>query len=310
MTFRLPKDIRLTPQAQYEYQQKKFSMFRAEIEKQFFYNGAINLSYERNIVSKINTFLVGMRYNFSFAQTAFSVRQSNRSSIISQTASGGLAYNSVARNLMTNNQKNVGRGGLIIVPFLDYNCNGKRDKGEPDVPGLIVRVPAGRIDRNNKEAAIRVTGLEAYNKYFIDLDENSFENPSWKIHNKIIAVIADPNNFKLIEVPVFVEGEISGMVYLKEKNIKNGQGRIIVNIYNQNKILVAKTLTESDGYFSYLGLPPGEYTASFDEAQLLKTNMKTENNNIPFTIHSKKEGDIVDGIELILSSNIKTENPN
>ena len=75
---------------------------------------------------------------------------------------------------------------------------------------------------------------------------------------------------------------------------------MIVNIYNSHNQIVAKTLTEPDGYFAYLGLPPGDYTVSVDENQLLKTNMKIENPNIPFSIQVKKEGDIFDSIAFIL----------
>ncbi len=305
MTYRLPKGIRLTPQAQYEYREKTFSMYRTEMEKQIVKNGFLNVSYERNTRSKTNTFLVGLRFNFSFAQTSFSARQTNQTTFFTQTASGGLVYNDKGHYFAANNFTNVGRAGLMIIPFLDFNCNGIRDADEPEVCGLIARVPSGRIDRNSKVAAIRVSGLEAYNKYTIDLDGNSFDNPAWKIHNKVISVVAEPNTFKLIEVPVFVEGEVSGTVYLKEGTLKKGQARMIVNIYSEAKHLVAKTLTEPDGYFSYLGLPPGNYFVSIDEEQLTKTNLEIQNPNLPFTIQSKREGDIFDNAELILSSKAK-----
>jgi hypothetical protein len=300
LTYRLPKGIRLTPQAQYEYNKKYFSMFRTELEKQVSRNGFMNISYERNMISKINTFLFGFRYNFSFAQIAFSARQSNQLTVLSQSAGGGGVYDDRSHYFSPNIQKNVGRAGLMIIPFLDYNGNGQRDKDEPQVAGLIVRLPSGRIDGNQKDSVIRVSGLEPYTKYTIDLDGNSFENPAWKIHNKVINVTADPNTFKLIEVPVSVEGEVSGTVYLKKGNIKTGLGRIIVNIYNIHNQLVAKTLTEPDGYFNYLGLSPGDYTVSVDENQLLKTNMTIENPNVPFSIRVKKEGDIFDSVGIIL----------
>lgn len=300
LTYRLPKGIRFTPQAQYEYNEKYFSMFRTELEKQVSRDGFMNISYERNMISKINTFLLGFRYNFSFAQVAFSARQSNQLTVLSQSASGGGVYDDRGHYFSPNIQKNVGRAGFMIIPFLDYNNNGQKDKGEPEVTGLIVRLPSGRIDGNQKSAVTRVSGLEPYNKYTIDLDGNSFENPAWKIHNKVINVTADPNTFKLIEVPVSVEGEVAGTVYLKKGKIKSGLGRMIVNIYNSNHQLVAKTLTEPDGYFNYLGLLPGDYTVSIDENQLLKTNMKIENPNIPFTIQVKKEGDIFDSVEIIV----------
>lgn len=73
-----------------------------------------------------------------------------------------------------------------------------------------------------------------------------------------------------------------------------------MNIYNSDAELVSRVITESDGYFSYLGLAPGKYTARVDEAQLLKLNIVTSESDTYFTIKSGKEGDVVEGLQLIL----------
>ena len=303
VTFQLHKGIRITPQAQYEYLEKKFSILRSEFEKRVFKTGFLNFSYERNVFKKTNIFMAGIRLNLSFAQAAFTIRKYDHSTQFIQTSSGGLMFDSHTGYLMASNQSNVGRGGLLISPFLDYNCNGIRDEGEPGVHGLIVRIPLGQIQQSKNDTLIKITGLEAYNKYYIDLDKNSFDNPSWKIRNKVIEVIADPNNFKLIEVPVAVLGEVSGMIYKNDS--KEGMGGVIINIYDLKNNLVAKTLSEPDGYFSYLGLASGSYIVRSDEAQLLKINMTNMTGPLPFRITAKKEGDIVDGLELNISENDK-----
>ncbi len=300
-TFRLPKGIRLTPQAQYAYHEKRFDLIRSEIEKQILNKGFLNFSVERNIPARINSYILGVRYNFSFARTSFYAKQSNHTTSLLQSASGGFMYDENTGKASVNNIKNVGRSGILILPFLDYNCNGKRDNNEPDVKGLNARVAGINILRNEDESAIRVTGLEAHYKYFVDLDENSFENTSWKIKNKVIEVVAEPNHFTRIEVPVAVVGEVSGTVYIKGKADKEGIGRIIINIYNDSNQLVAKTLTEYDGYFNYLGLAPGKYSVSVDISQLAKIDMQTNTPEIQFTIQSKREGDIVDGLDLIIT---------
>ncbi|MEO5943181.1 MAG: hypothetical protein ABIP30_01015 [Ferruginibacter sp.] len=300
MTFRLPKGIRFTPQIQYDYSYKAFNTIRGELEKKVFRNTLVNIAYEKNSVASLSGCIIGVRRNFSFAQTNFSARVGDRSLMLSESVGGGLLFDKNSY-VAANDQKSVGKGGLLILPFLDYNCNGKRDKGEPDVKGLIVRVSGGLVERDAKKAAIRVSALEAYNKYFVTLDENSFDNPAWKITNKLIEVTATPNNYILIEVPVAVVGEVSGTVFIKDGASKNGIARIIVNIYDSNNKLVAKTLTEFDGYFSYFGLAPGNYKASVDEAQLEKIKMLTNTAPQEFKINIKNEGDIVEGLEFIIS---------
>ena len=61
-------------------------------------------------------------------------------------------------------------------------------------------------------------------------------------------------------------------------------------------------LSEQDGYFSFLGLKPGSYTASVDKEQLQKINLKSLINSLPFNIVRNKDGDVVDGLEFVVQS--------
>lgn len=302
LTFRFPAGIRFTPQAQYEYRRKNFSMIKAGIEKSIFNRGFLNLAYEKNFANdyrNTNLLTLGIRYNFSFAQTSFSATSSRDVIATTQSARGSVVYDGKTNYLGINNQSSVGKGGVVILPFLDLNCNGKRDGGEPRVLGLNLRVNGGRIERNDRDTSIRINGLEAYSNYLIELDKNSFDNVAWQIKKQTISVTIEPNNLKLIEVAVAVAGEVSGTVFFKDAKGKNGLGRIIVNIYNSNLKLVGKTLTEADGYFSLMELPPGSYIASVDATQLQKLQM-TASIALSFNIRSNKDGDVADGLQFNL----------
>lgn len=293
----LPAAIKLTPQVQYEYHTKRFSMLKAEVEKNIFKKGYLNVSYQKNLADKTQLVSIGMRYNFSFAQTFFGASHSSSGNTGTESARGSLLYDNSSKYLGVTEQPALGRGGVIVVPFLDLNCNGERDEGEPKVTGLNLRVNGGRVENNKKDSSIRISGLEAYNNYVIELDKNSFDNIAWQIRNKTIGVEADPNHFKVIEVPIAVMGEATGSVVLKQNNAANGIGRIIIIIKNaRNGKTVAKVLSEADGYFSFIGLPPGKYKATVDNDQLQKLNMEIEVNNIAFNIKINRDGDIAEGL--------------
>jgi len=302
LTFRLPAGIRFTPQAQYDYAEKNFSMIKAEIEKNIFNRGFLNASYEKSFVyDNISSMTIGFRYNFSFAQTFFSATKSRNTIATIQSARGSLLYDPKTNYLGVNNQTNVGKGGIIILPFLDLNCNGRYDVNEPKAFGLKLHINGGRIEHNTGDTTIRITNLESYTSYHIELEKNSFDNIAWQIKKPTLSVVADPNRLKLVEVPVAVVGEASGKVSLNGNNGLNGLGRIIVNIYNRDTILVAHLLTESDGFFDFIGLAPGEYTASVDSAQLAKLQM-TSSPALSFKISQNVVGDIVDNLEFTLRS--------
>ena len=197
---------------------------------------------------------------------------------------------SKANYIGTDNRPNVGKGGIVVVPFLDLNCNGRRDEGEPKAFGLNFSINNGRIERDDRDTTIRIFDLEPYATYTIELDRYSFDNISWQIKKPIISVSIDPNQFKLIEIPVAVVGEVSGTVYLSENNSKKGQARIIVCFYrSDDSSLSANTLTEADGFFSFLGLSPGSYVARIDTAQLHKLHMTSSPKTLPVNILQNKD---------------------
>ena len=67
-------------------------------------------------------------------------------------------------------------------------------------------------------------------------------------------------------------------------------------------------LTDSDGFFDFIGLAPGEYRASVDAAQLTKLQM-TSSPAMSFKILQNVEGDIVNSLEFILQAVPENINP-
>jgi hypothetical protein len=301
-TFRLPAGTRFTPQVRYDFTLKEVSSFRFEVEKRVLRRGFLNIAYQTVADRTGNVFSAGLRYNFSFAQIGTSVRTNKQTTSTYQYANGSLLYDDKQKELKANYQSNVGRGALVVVPFIDINNNGTRDKGEPKADGLKLNVRGGKVERDAQDTVVRITGLEAHTDYLVECEKASFDNISWRIPKPNIQVTVEPNHFKLIEVPVIVVGEVSGTVYLdKKRKGKAGIGRMFVNIYKNDTTLIGKILTEPDGYFSYLGLHPGKYTASLDTVQMAKLNFCC-NNTHNFSIATSFEGDIVEGLDFVLIS--------
>ncbi|MFZ0473745.1 MAG: SPOR domain-containing protein, partial [Bacteroidales bacterium] len=297
---RLPAGFVLLPQVQYTYTGHEFLSGKVSLEKRLFEKGYMNISYEQYFRNNIRIAEVGLRYDFSFAQTGISARQINKETTYVQYARGSLINDGQTNYHKADNRTNVGRGGISIVAFLDLNANGVRDAGEPKASGLNVRANGGRIERSEKDTVIHILGLEPYVKYFLEFDEGSFDNISWRIDKKSVAVITDANMLKLIQIPIRVKGEATGTVDLEDKGVKSGLGRIIVNFYNSTNVLTARALTEEDGYFTYFGLAPGAYHVLIDTAQLRKLNMISTPDSLSFSIMANTEGDYVEGLDFTL----------
>jgi len=295
-------DFRSTHNIRYDHANKEIANVQLDLEKRVARDGFANFSYQKLSGDIGSIYSVGMRFNFKFAQVGMNARQTRHGLSTYQSASGSIMRDDKLGKTMGSYLSTVGRGGLVVVPFIDVNGNGKKDKGEPKANGLKLTIKGGQIDKNNKDTVIRITGLEAYNDYLVECNKGSFDNIAWRIVKPNIQVTVEPNHFKLIEVPVTVMGEVSGTVTLNKWGETTGIGRMYVNVYKNDTVLVARTLTEPDGYFSYLGLPPGSYKAAIDTAQMRRLNFCCPQIHT-FSVNSSLEGDIAGGVDFNITSN-------
>ncbi len=301
MSFRLPGGFLLMPQVQYGYTENRFYSAKARIEKYLLKNAYLNLSFEKNFRNNVTLAEAGFRYDFAFAQTGASVRQTDRRTSFVQFARGSIINDRKTKYLGADNRTNVGRGGISIVPFLDLNSNGKKDDDEPKAYGLNIRTNSGRIVKSDRDTTIRILGLEPYTHCFIEIEDNSFENIAWRVPKKSYSIAVDPNILKLVEIPVAIAGEAVGNVSLDESGVKRGLGRIIVSFTDTRSDPAGNTVTEDDGYFSYFGLNPGKYIVRIDSTQLSRLGMKSDPEMLQFEISGNVEGDIIDGLDFVVT---------
>ncbi len=299
LSFPLPGKLLFTPSTQFEYDRNRFFEIRGELGKYIGSRGYANVFYEKNYKIAFQSIGLGLRWNLNFSQTGSTFRRSNGINSTVQSASGSLAYDDRTHHTYFSDRSNVGRGGLIFQPYLDLNNNGVWDKNEPTVKGMKIHINNGETHYSKDGTTIRVSGLEAYTGYIVKLYPD-FESIAWHIHKETLSVVVDPNQFKVIAIPVTVEGEITGTVFLKEDEVLKPQGRITINIYRDDRSFVGKTMTEADGTFDFSGLPPGSYIASLSGSQMDKLHMNARPIFIPFTITDSKEGDIISNLKFIL----------
>ncbi|MFA6127962.1 MAG: hypothetical protein WC699_11695 [Bacteroidales bacterium] len=303
---RLPAKIMLRPQLQFEYSSMQLMLAKVEVEKQFMNKGYLNLSYEYNFKTALQNIQFGFRYELGMAQASFNYRRSNQINTFSESASGSLMVDAKNKFIGASNRASVGKGGVVLMPFLDNNANGKYDKGEPKVLGLKISINGGRVQQSKRDSVIRIYDLEPYMGYLIELNSFSFDNIAWQMRMKNVRVMVDPNQFKMVEIPITIMGEAAGVVSLRGAGGDVGYGRITVIFYTGKGKYFAKTLTEPDGYFSFLGLPGGSYIARIDTSQMRKLGMTATPDGIPFTMRGGSEGDFKDGLDFVITKN-KTE---
>jgi hypothetical protein len=83
------------------------------------------------------------------------------------------------------------------------------------------------------------------------------------------------------------------------------QGRVTLQIIDEKENKIAETLSEFDGYYSYLGLNPGKYTIRVDPAQLKALNYQALPIAHEIVIRASEDGDIIDNLDFTIQSKKK-----
>lgn len=293
---KLRKELNIRTSAQYNYLYKQLISLRLEFDKKLFANGHGSLKLENNFLTNSQSVNLTFRYELPYMTTNASSSVSNSKVQFSESASGSFAFNSGGKYVYSDRRNAVGRSGISINPFIDMNFNGVKDENEPNTKGLRVRCSGGQVLQREQDSIIRIVGLEPFVDYTLTLDESGFDNVSLRINRKSMKVTTDPNQFKMIMMPVVPMAEIYGMV---ADETGKGIGRIIVRVADKSGKLIAKVLTESDGYFNYIGFKPGDYKVFVDSLQL--DILKYQATPVFATVLENAEGDVVDAgtIELV-----------
>lgn len=271
-------------------------------------SGRIHISAGRNFTGRFSQARVSLSFDFSAFRSTSTARTTGTRFTASQSIRGSLGHDSYNNNTFFRNRRQVGRSGLAVRFYLDHNNNGAFDSADEIVQTsrnvLRIHRANGRIEK--KAGVYYLTQLQPNRRYNISIKNSGFKNPSHiPAFNKFSAV-TDPNQFKAIDIPVFVTGVIEGKV---TKNQYGGEtGLTGVRLYIKQKATADgkesrefQLRTFSDGSFYGYEIPPGDYEISFDKSQLEFMNVVPPAEKTQFTLESTPGGDVEENLDISLN---------
>lgn len=297
-SIQFPLSFTFTPQVQYEYGSNNFTSLKGELRKRIFNNGFLRTSYEQNF--KMDQFFLslGLTFELGFSRVGISGTTNGNESTLTETANGSLLFDSEFGHMEFSNRTSLNRANVKFIAFLDVNANGQRDAMELQLQGVEVNLLSNGQKKETKDGATLFSNLEPYIDHHFTINTDYLNRIAWSVYDKSLNVQLNPNQITLVEIPVSVVGEVGGFVL---DSTAKGFGGIRIQILDDKQQVVKKIISESDGFFSYLGLKSGVYTAQLDKEQL--GNLELESNGpFSFEIRNTEEGDIVDDLEFVVQA--------
>lgn len=268
--------------------------------------GRLTLGYDRDLLRKGNQFQVGFLYDFNAVRTASqsTIRQSGKrvEATFNQTFSGSFGADLRNGTIIPTNRDQVGRAGISVRMFIDDNSNGEYEKGEEIVPAKAIKLDQSSSMIIGSDGILRITQLQSYWTYRLTVDVNALPDPNLAPTRTKFSVVADPNRFKQIDIPLYRTGSIDGTVYRERKTglVEPQPGlRLYLQRKGEDKPL-DPIRTFSDGSFYAFGLLPGQYSLVVDSGQMAYMRVEMVPDTFHFEIQALAEGDLIENIELRL----------
>jgi hypothetical protein len=270
------------------------------LSQTLFKNGRFTLGYDRELIRNLSVFQVGFLYDFQSLRSSTQFAKRTNGYAFQQGFSGSLAYDPVGSGVIPSNRDQITRSGVTVRLFIDKNENERYDEGEEIVPAKAVRLDRSANILLGSDGILRITQLQSYWKYRLDVDIAALPNPNLAPKLKSFSFIAEPNRFRAIDIPLYQTGIIDGTVSLEKNGASQGKGGLRLILLKDGETEGEIIRTFSDGsYYSY-GLLPGKYTLEVDPKQLEFMQASSNPAKLEFEIKALADGDYLEDMNIIL----------
>jgi hypothetical protein len=264
--------------------------------------GRFTFGYDRDLIQKRGQLQVGLLYDFNALRLSSLFSAKNSGYTAQQSISGSIGLDPIG-NFLPSNRDQVTRSGVSVRMFVDSNDNGIYDEGEEIVPAKAIRLDRSGNMLLGSDGILRITQLQSYWKYKLDVDVNALPNPNLAPKLKSFVFVAEPNRFRLIDIPLYQTGLIDGLVLLQKEGQQVAVGGLRLLLEKEGNDGEDKEIirTFSDGSFYAFGLLPGKYNLSIDPQQLEFMGVEASPAFIDFEVRALAEGDFIENLTFELT---------
>jgi len=189
-------------------------------------------------------------------------------------------------------------GGVAARAFLDRNLDGIENEGDEPLPGVAFTVDGGRHPaRTDSQGSAYLYRLPTRQHVDVALDPGSLEDPQWAAQPKGVRLVPRAGKSHSLDFPVILTGEIDGTVHVVDGEKKRGIGGIELELVDEQRRVVARATSASDGFYIVEAVPPGTYRLQIARAALRPMGLIDTGARI---VSMSPEGDFVNGVDFDL----------
>jgi hypothetical protein len=284
-------------QMEYSVQQKQLETIDTQLSRQVMSRGRLDINFSRNMNMGINLLQIGFTYDFNFARSTTRVRVRDTDVSFTNSFRGTVMYDSGNNRVITDFRQSVGRSAVAFRLFIDENNNGVYDQGEELLDDQAVRIRRASTFIESGDQILRFTQLQQYERYHVEINKAAIRMPMLVPLQTQFSFVADPNQFKVIDIPLYYSGVIEGNVFIAEAARTRGLGGVRLYLERIDNGSRLELRTFADGLFYADEIDPAKYKLYPDPNQLEILGAVSFPEYIEFEVMATSMGDFVEGLE-------------
>jgi hypothetical protein len=216
---------------------------------------------------------------------------------VSQLVQGSVLWDRAGGRLEAAPGPSIERAGVTGRVFLDQNQNGRHDPGEQPVPGVRVIVGSQPVV-SDSSGAFRVWDLMPFEPVDVLVDSLSIDSPLLVPAFATATLIPNPNRFRTLDVPIVAAGVIEGRVWRVISGTREPMGALLLVLTDRRTGTRRRFASFSDGTFYLMGVKPGDYELTVDDASLGSVGLAAASQRFTMTPEAVSAGR--SGLDLLL----------
>ncbi len=263
--------------------------------------GRFNIGMTRQLLNNITIVQGGLSMDLGGRmRSSTDFRGSSGNYSARQAVRGSIGFDDNTRYLQATDRQQVGRAAASVVMFIDNNNSGTFDEGDEILPHAAVRLDRSANARVGRDGVVRLTQLQSYYRYNLEINRNAIPHPLLVPAVDKFSFVADPNQYKRIEIPFYRSGVIDGSVSVRRGEETEGQGGMRLLMTGLDNEFSETIRTFYGGGFYAMDIPPGRYQLEVDPAQLDFLGVVPYDGKKEIEIRSLADGDFVEDIRILL----------
>ncbi|MEM6414238.1 MAG: hypothetical protein AAF720_06225 [Pseudomonadota bacterium] len=191
-------------------------------------------------------------------------------------------------------------GSAFVRVFVDNDNDDTFSSGDELLPEAKLLVNGQRSPNGASVTdGTLMGGLPPFGSNSISVDMSSVNDPYLINGGKMAhTIITRPGVTVSVDIPLSKTGEVVGETVMIEKDGSEAIGDVSLQLVDRDGRVIARAVSEFDGFFLFDKVPYGDYTIEVDSEQVQRLGISAETKS---DIKISSENDVIEGVRIEIS---------